>query len=152
MRIGFLLVVFPLLAAPPALAQVKGAPGIVAVAPPPLSSVPGPSTSGCTPVNPCAVVTPALDSVSLPAPVTAPQPDLPTRAPAQAAPRPAPAARSSSQIPCPPFAGLRAGRGPGAGRAAGAGRALAPGRGAMPPECLPQQGGARENAAPTRGR
>src|SRR5690606_34164190 len=127
-RTAMLLAALVLLSAPPVLAQVKGAPGIVAVAPPPLSAVPS-SNSGCTPVNPCAVATPALDRVALPAPAPVPQPDRPAAAPAGVAGSGS-AAQAASPVRCPPRAGARGGRGAG--------------RGAPPPECLqPGAGGDR---------
>jgi len=97
-RLTCLLLLGAALAAGPVLAKVTGVPDTVAVVSPPLSTL-GSSKDGCTPINPCATLNPALGSAPLPTPETPPQPDLPAN---DAAPEPAPAAAS----PCPP-AGAR---------------------------------------------
>ncbi len=170
MRTGLLLTVFAFLATVPVLAQAPApvkAPNIVAVVPPPLSSVPS-SSVGCTPINPCAVFTPALGDVTMPAPDVVPQPDLPATAAAPAARPPSgPATAAGPAVQCPPMPGARgafagrgagrggegrgafAGRGEGRGAFSGrgegrgtfAGRGQFGGRGAIPPECLPAQAG-----------
>src|SRR4051812_28019778 len=89
----------------PAFAQVRGAPDTVAVVSPPVSSV-SVNQNGCTPVNPCAVVTPALGSAPLPQPETPPQPNLPGTSSAPAATMPARAAAAPAD--CPPV-GARGG-------------------------------------------
>lgn len=103
----------------PALAKVTGASETVAVVSPPLSAV-RPS-GGCTPVNPCAVATPALSDVTLPAPESPPQPQDASGAVAGATPAAAPApaqatapGANAAQANCPPLQGR--GRGDFAGR------------------------------------
>jgi hypothetical protein len=54
--------------AAPVLGAVTGVPPTVAVVSPPLSKVT--TGGGCTPINPCAVATPALDNAPLPKPET----------------------------------------------------------------------------------
>ena len=106
----------------PALAKVAGVPDTVAVVAPPASTVRS-APAGCTPISPCAVVTPALSDAALPAPQAPPQPDLsadvPITAPAAggvAPTTPAPrAAAAGSPANCPPVGG----RGEFAGRGRG---------------------------------
>jgi hypothetical protein len=136
------------LTAPPVLGAVNGVPPTVAVVSPPLSSVS--SSGGCTPINPCAVATPALGNAPLPAPEMPAQPDLPAAAAPAAS---AGAATPATQAPriansdCPPAGGQRraqfAGRG-GNGQAAGRGGAEGLRRFA--------QAGARDGSAGGRGR
>jgi translation initiation factor IF-2 len=151
---GGLLLLGAALAAGPVLAKVTGVPETVAVVTPALSSVTT-SRAGCTPLNPCAIVTPALGNAPLPTPETPAQPDLPatTDAPAANAPAaPSPARTAAASPNCPPagargafargqFAGRAGqpgqgrgegsrgfgGRNGGAGRGAGTGGAMAAG-------------------------
>ena len=108
------------LAAGPVLAKVTGAPDTVAVVSPPLSTSAA-ARGGCTPINPCAVTSPDLGNVSLPAASMPPQPDLPATndappaaAPAAAAPA-APGRVQAANPNCPP-AGARGPGGQFAGR------------------------------------
>jgi len=161
-RSACLAVVCVLLAAMPVLAQVRGAPGIVAVVPPPLSSVPT-NSNGCTPSNPCAVATP-LGGLAMSAPEAAPQSNPSGTTETPAAP-PAAGRAATAQANCP-APGARGGRGPtgrGEGRGAFAGRGYFAGRGGegrgafagrgrgLPPNCLPQ-GPGRGNPANPAGR
>ena len=93
------------LAAGPVLAAVNGVPDTVAVASPALSAATT-SKGGCTPTNPCAMVTPALSNAPMATPEAPPQPDLPASKPVAAADAPAAPANSAGANPCPP-AGAR---------------------------------------------
>lgn len=124
-RLACLLFLGAALTAPPVLGAVNGVPPTVAVVSPPLSSVS--SSGGCTPINPCAVATPALGNAPLPAPEMPAQPDLPAAsAPAASAGAAMPAAQAPrlANGNCPPAGGRArfAGRG-GNGQAAGRGGA-----------------------------
>jgi hypothetical protein len=105
-----LLLLGATLAAGPVLAKITGAPDTVAVVSSPLGTS-NTTKNGCTPVNPCAVVTPALGSVTMSTPEMPAQPDLPASpaaaADAPAAPAtPAGAAQAAANPNCPP-AGAR---------------------------------------------
>jgi hypothetical protein len=108
----------------PVLGAVSGVPPTVAAVSPPLSSVS--NGGGCTPVNPCAVVTPALGNAPLPAPEMPAQPDL-SAATQTSATAPAAQAPRAASSDCPPAGGQRraqfagrGGNGPGAGGRGGA--------------------------------
>jgi hypothetical protein len=101
-----LLLLGATLAAGPVLAKITGVPDLTAAVSPAISSF-NATKSGCTPINPCAMVTPALGSVTMPVPEMAAQPDLPTSTAAAAAPAGAAPARAANPN-CPP-AGARRG-------------------------------------------
>lgn len=122
------------LTAAPVLAKITGAPDTVAAVSPAISTVTTAKT-GCTPINPCAIVTPALGSATLPTPDMPAQPSraASTGATVPTAPNPpAGAAPAQAANPnCPP-AGARggfAGGQRGAGQFAGRGQAGGAGRG-----------------------
>jgi hypothetical protein len=124
------------LAAAPVLGAVKGVPPTVATVSPPLSNA-NTGHGGCTPINPCAVATPALGNATLPVPEMPVQPNL-SAVDDPAAPSAVPAQRSAN-ADCPPARGRgalagRAGNGRGEGgrrlAQAGAGRNGGVGRGA----------------------
>lgn len=101
-RLACLLSLGAALVAAPVLGAVTGAAPTVAVVSPPLSKVT--TSGGCTPINPCAVVTPALDNAPLPAPENSAQPDLPADTPSVAGAA-APAPPRTANATCPPARG-----------------------------------------------
>ena len=153
-RSACLAAALAVLVALPALAQ--GITGTVAAVSPPLSSVQT-NSSGCTPLNPCAVATPNLGGATLPAPQAPPQPNFPGSSEAPAlADTATPGRPAAAQADCP-APGARGGFGRGQGRGFSAGRG-GEGRGAfagrgrggrgLPANCLPAGRGNPTNPAP----